>query len=235
MRSKSMSESQFVRKTSAYQLQNDPVLQNFWKHWQHDRSRLFYCCLKWMGNYNDAEDALSRATIKAWEKSQKHRGEIKNFKSWITQLTYNLCIDIHREHCRHTNRIINLEKISEEKDVNTTDNTPEIILEMNEKRFIIHRAIQNLPIRLRETFILHFYEELSYQKIAEAQAISYANVCKRISQSRKILSQELKEYFFEEDETDIDSPKTIAVTNAIVLRTSRSPPHLNYINTDCTV
>jgi DNA-directed RNA polymerase specialized sigma24 family protein len=40
-------------------------------------------------------------------------------------------------------------------------------------------------------------EELSHQEIAQQQEISYQNVCKRIFQARKILREELKEYFRE--------------------------------------
>ena len=69
---------------------------------------------------------------------------------------------------------------------------------------VIRRAIGNLPPRLRETFILHFYEDLSYPEIAQRQEISYQNVCKRISQARKILQEELRGYFIGEEATDRD-------------------------------
>ncbi|NER95145.1 MAG: sigma-70 family RNA polymerase sigma factor [Symploca sp. SIO1B1] len=72
---------------------------------------------------------------------------------------------------------------------------------MSEKRVVIRRGIDNLPPRLRETFILHFYQDLAYQEIAQRQEISYQNVCKRISQARKILREELRGYFVGE-ETD---------------------------------
>jgi RNA polymerase sigma-70 factor (ECF subfamily) len=53
----------------------------------------------------DAEDALSRAMLKAWEKVQKIGVEIDNFKSWLSTLTRNLCVDIHRERSRGANRV----------------------------------------------------------------------------------------------------------------------------------
>jgi RNA polymerase sigma-70 factor (ECF subfamily) len=81
------------------------------------------------------------------------------------------------------------------------DSTKETDLETNEKKIVISKAINNLPTRLRETFILHFYRELSYQEIAQQQNISYQNVCKRISQARAILREELRDYFIGSDET----------------------------------
>ncbi len=66
----------------------------FWWLWQKYRHYLHSCCLKWMGgNPTDAEDALSRAMLKAWEKVQKYAGKISNFKAWLTTLTHNLCMD----------------------------------------------------------------------------------------------------------------------------------------------
>ena len=45
------------------------------------------------GNSTDAEDALSRAMLEAWEKVQKYAaGDIANFKAWLTRLTHNLCV-----------------------------------------------------------------------------------------------------------------------------------------------
>ncbi|MEH2411457.1 RNA polymerase sigma factor [Nostoc sp.] len=78
----------------------------FWQQWQQYRDYLYCCCVKWMGgNQTDAEDALSRAMLKAWEKVQKYAGEITNFKAWLTTLTHNLCVDIHRERSRGANRV----------------------------------------------------------------------------------------------------------------------------------
>jgi len=66
-------------------------------------------------------------------------------------------------------------------------------------------AIDELPDRLRETFILHFESRLSYQNIAEQLGISYDNVRKRLSQARAILRQRFNENFGE-DGTDSDLP-----------------------------
>ena len=175
---------------------------DFWQQWQQYQDYLYSCCLKWMnGNSADAEDALSRAMLKGWEKAQKFAGEIVNFKSWLTKLTHNLCVDIHREYSRNANRVEDIEAIGEEKGLFLEDMALST-LETDEKKIVIRRAIDNLPKRLRETFILHFYQELSHQDIVQHLGISYQNVCKRISQARKILGEELRGYFIGDSETD---------------------------------
>jgi hypothetical protein len=97
-----------------------------------------------------------------------------------------------------------IEAIGYEQALVCSEDTPEIILETEEKNIQIRRAIENLPSRLRETFALHFYQQLPYHEIAQQQEISYDNVCKRISQARKILKEELREYLIGEDGRDKD-------------------------------
>jgi RNA polymerase sigma factor (sigma-70 family) len=177
----------------------------FWWLWQKYRHYLHSCCLKWMGgNPIDAEDALSRAMLKAWEKVQKYAGKISNFKAWLTTLTHNLCMDIHRERSRGENQVEDIEVYTsgEELGLISCEDTPESVMDSGEERIVIRRAIDNLPSRLRETYILHFYQDFSYQEIAKHQDISYDNVCKRMSQGRKILREELKGYFLGEDENN---------------------------------
>jgi RNA polymerase sigma factor (sigma-70 family) len=215
-----MSNSQTV---SALSLRgcNDELGKGFWLQWQQYRDYLYRCCIKWMGgNSTDAEDALSRAMLKAWEKVQKIGVEIENFKSWLSTLTHNLCVDIHRERSRGANRVedIELYASSVEQGLVSFEDTPENAMESGEKRIVIRRAIDNLPTRLRETFILHFYRELSYPEIAQQQEISYQNVCKRISQARAILREELRGYFIGEEGTDTDlsvTPTKAATESAI--------------------
>ena len=85
--------------------------KKFWHQWQQYQDYLYRCCLKWMGgNLTDAEDALSRAMLKAWEKVQKYAEEIANFKACLTRLTHNLCVDIHRERDRSANCVPEINK-----------------------------------------------------------------------------------------------------------------------------
>jgi RNA polymerase sigma-70 factor (ECF subfamily) len=198
---------------------NDDLGKGFWQQWQQNRDYLYRCCIKWMGgNPTDAEDALSRAMLKAWEKVQKIGVEIDNFKSWLSTLTHNLCVDIHRERSRGANRVedIELYASSVEQGLVPSEDTPDCAMETGEKRIVIRRAIANLPTRLRETFILHFYQELSYPEIAQQQEISYQNVCKRISQARKILQEELRGYFIGKDGTDTDKSVSPTATESVI-------------------
>ncbi len=172
----------------------------FWKLWQQYQDYIYRCCCKWMGNQTDAEDAYSRAMLKALEKARDCTDDIKNFKAWLSRLTYNLCADIHRERKRGSSRIDSIESLAEQEGVElvSQEETPVLAATRRELELFLRNAIDELPDRLRETFILHFESELSYQDIASQLNISYDNVRKRISQARAILRQRFNENFSED-------------------------------------
>jgi RNA polymerase sigma-70 factor (ECF subfamily) len=168
------------------------------------------------GNSTEAEDLLSQAMVKAWEKAQKYAGKIDNFKCWLTTLTRNFWIDLTRR--RGANQVEDIEVYGEQDELGlvSVEETPAIALDRDEKKMVIRRAIDELPTKMRETFILHFYEELSHQEIGEKQNISYQNVCKRISQARAILALELRGYFIGEEETKTELAVTSAGTESAI-------------------
>ena len=85
----------------------------FWKLWEGYRKHLFGVCLRQMGgNREEAEDALSRAMLKALERLPFYAREVTNPKAWLTRLIRNLCLDIHRERERRARGMQGLEEIT---------------------------------------------------------------------------------------------------------------------------
>ncbi len=180
---------------------------DFWQQLQEYRDYLYRCCVKWMnGNAIEAEDALSRAIIKAWEKIKQGTVIIENFKAWLTQLTYNLCIDIHRKRSKNALKVENFDTVSPGEEIERIgqEETPFISATRRETAQFLLNAIDNLPPKLREVFVLIVDQELSYQEIAQHLNISYDNVRQRISKARKILQEQLREY--EAGEQTLSSP-----------------------------
>lgn len=182
----------------------------FWQLWQPHQNYLYSRCLGWMGgNHIDAEEALSLATLKAWQKLPNYAGKITNLRAWLTRFTHNLCVDIHRERYRKTIQIESLEEIAvkeeEEEAVISSFASPELALLNHELRQYINRAINTLPSRLRTPFILRYYQQISYQDIAQQLAISQNNVYKRIQQARDILQKRLRSYLSGLNDSVLDS------------------------------
>ncbi|NEP77577.1 MAG: sigma-70 family RNA polymerase sigma factor [Okeania sp. SIO3B3] len=179
-------------------LEKEDIEKEFWQVWCEYRDRLYRCCLRLMNsNQTDAEDALSEAMLKALKMVRKFAGKIANLPAWLMTLTRNLCLDIIRKRSRGAVGVDDIEWVGDsgEMGVASAVELPEQVLEKDERSVVIRRAIASLPERMRETFILHFYQELSNQEIVERQGISIDCVYKRISQARKKLKEMLSDYF----------------------------------------
>jgi RNA polymerase sigma factor (sigma-70 family) len=118
----------------------------FWQIFQQHRDYLFRCCLKWMnGNSTEAEDLLSQAMVKAWEKAQKYAGKIDNFKCWLTTLTRNFWIDLTRR--RGANEVEDIEVYGDRNELGlvSVEETPASALDCDDKKRVIRAAIDDLP------------------------------------------------------------------------------------------
>lgn len=183
-------------------LERGGIFEEFWQQWLEHQEALYRCCLRSMNfNQMDAEDALSRAMLQAIEKVEKFAGKISNFKAWLGKLACNVCIDIIRERSRGPAGVESIEWVGDTEEISTASwvESPEGCLEREERSIEIRRAIASLPERMRETFILHFYEELTHTEIVERQGISYDSVCKRISMARQKLKRILSDYFIDSE------------------------------------
>lgn len=59
----------------------------------------------------------------------------------------------------------------------------------------IHQAIDRLPDKFRQAFVMHRFEDCSYKEIAEKLNVSPKTVDYRIQQALKLLREDLREYF----------------------------------------
>ncbi|NEO98855.1 MAG: sigma-70 family RNA polymerase sigma factor [Symploca sp. SIO2E9] len=180
----------------------------FWQLWEQYREYLYSRCLQWMGGkHTDAEEALSRATLKAWNQLPKYAHKITNLKAWLTRLTHNLCVDMHRESKRGAIGIESLEEIAlgDSSEIASSIDSPESALLRRELSMYIRHAINALPSRLRHIFSLRCYQQMSSNDIAQQLGISVDNVDKRMEKARKILQKSLHNYFLGLDYSPLDA------------------------------
>lgn len=148
----------------------------FWSFWLKERDALYRLCLKVMnGNAHDAEDALSSSAVKAWMYYNENHEKIYNLNGWMFTLTYNVCIDMHRE--RKKNDLISQDLYSYKLMVRLDEDEnhdPEKIVFVNDLTQRIQNIIPNIPVIQKQVFIRRVYCDQSHKEIAEKLNISCA-------------------------------------------------------------
>ena len=169
-------------------------LAAFWTLWDLYKGHLYHVCLWQMdGVREDAEDALSRSMLRALDKLPRMCGRIQNVGAWLSRLTVNLCVDMHREQKRDARRLENIDDVlpAAGEVLQAGADSPEKVFLNREAIAYVCGVINDLPPRLREPFALRFFQEMAYGDIAARLILTTDNVRKRIQQARDILRQRL--------------------------------------------
>lgn len=164
----------------------------FWALWQRYRRQLYDVCFRRMsGVAADAADAVSRSMMVAHDRLPSYAANIENVEAWLTRLTCNVCLDIHRERKRDTRGHVDLGTTTDEEPYVAENPSPEEALLQSEACRTIANAIDTLPRMLRDAAQLRFLQELDYPVVAERLHITESNARKRIQQARAILCDRL--------------------------------------------
>lgn len=134
-----------------------------------------------------AEDVVQTAFIRLWENKQAIKSA--SIKYYLVNSVKNNCIDIIRKeetHKKYSQRQVNQQK----------DYQGEFWAE-TELREIIENAVNKLPPRCREIFILNRYENLKSKEIAQRLHLSPRTVETQILKALKLLRKDLKDYLFQ--------------------------------------
>jgi len=169
----------------------------FWELWrQYQEELLFrYSLSRMHGHYEDAEDALSTASIKAYKGLRASAEDITNVKGWLLRLLHNHCIDV----CRARERYQRIIQMVENIDVGcdraiSGQGSVEDVVSRYEITGCIMQAIDDLPVRLREASRLRFVHDMPCRDIAMQLDLSPENVRKRLQQARALLQPALAQY-----------------------------------------
>ncbi len=112
------------------------------------------------GVHDDAEEALSRAMLRAFEKLPANSHQIQNVRAWLSKLTLNLCVDVHRERTRQIRRLKSIEDLwfGASDLLTAVANSPEEAFLSREIFGHVCDEVDDLPLPLREPFVLRFFQ-----------------------------------------------------------------------------
>jgi len=148
-------------------------------------SYLYGICLRYVKYQQEAEDCLQESLVRILTKIDKYDGE-GSFKSWISKVTANQCLQHLRRNKKHL--YMNIEEGSTQ--VHPTDINAK--LELKE----VLRFIDQLPDNYRIAINMYTVEGFSHKEIAKELGIAESSSRSLVTRGRQMINE-----FFEEIET----------------------------------
>jgi RNA polymerase sigma-70 factor, ECF subfamily len=161
------------------------------------KDRVFNLCLRFLGNYHEAEDTAQDVFVKAYSSLKLFRFE-SSFFTWLYRIAVNTCKN------RVKSREYRFKKTNAGMD-NTAETTvfhqsesldnpspdPASDLEKKETMKALQRAIDTLPPDQKSVVILRDVQGLAYEEIADITGFKLGTIKSRLSRARNTLKEEL--------------------------------------------
>jgi RNA polymerase sigma-70 factor (ECF subfamily) len=146
------------------------------------RERLFQHAYYIVKDRSEAYDVVQEVFIKAMREPRIFDADFK-IKAWLFRVTSNYCYNLVRD-TRRRGGI--LETLPQERSY-----TPRQIdrLRENEARDEVLAVMDSLSVEHREILLLRYYDDLSYNEIAEVLDVKLGTVMSRLSRARVRLGE----------------------------------------------
>ncbi len=143
--------------------------------------RAYYIALGFVRNSQDAMDISQESFIKAFRKIKRFDSE-KSFFPWFYKLLKNLCLD----HIKRRSRVQEI-PLDEARVLNEER-------EDREMKEILWRGIEGLSFEQKEVIILRYFQQFSYQEIAEITAKPVGTVMSSLYYAKKRLKKAIEKF-----------------------------------------
>jgi RNA polymerase sigma factor (sigma-70 family) len=149
------------------------------------KTKMFGTCMRYAGNYEDAQDILQEGFIKVFEKINQFAFK-GAFEGWIRRIMVNTALEKYRVHYRHM--------ITEENAaMPATEEAEDITAEMQARELV--NIIQELTPRYRVVFNMYALDGYSHKEISEMLNISEGTSKSNLSRARTILQEKVNKYY----------------------------------------
>lgn len=141
------------------------------------------------GNYEEAEELVQDAFVKAYNNLEQFRGEAK-FGTWFYRILYNLCMTrVTRRRPKAEHLDVHDEKVTDYLALTSEDGTMLERMEADELREMIALSIEHLPEKYKTPVTLFYVQEMSYEQIAEVLNQPVGTVKTNLFRGRNILKE----------------------------------------------
>ena len=163
------------------------------------KDRVWTVALRFTGDESAARDVTQQVFLKLFTSITGFRQE-SNFKTWLYRLVANECMDEFRKRRRLIPLDFFRHASGDERDedcraIEMKDWRQEPLHEERLARLEISEAVlaalAQLKPKLRMAIVLKYFEDLSYEQMAEALGCSTGTVASRLNRGHKALAQKL--------------------------------------------
>jgi RNA polymerase sigma-70 factor (ECF subfamily) len=158
------------------------------------KTRLFNYLYRLVGDRDEAEEVAQEAFVKAYIHAGKYK-TIAKFSTWLYTIATNLVRNKMRSRSRAP-RIFSLwgkgpHDGDDERQIDVPDvsRSPEEKMNDSELSEVINEAIEKIPVKYRESFVLREINQLSYEEIAAVTGLKLGTVRSRINRARNYFRQ----------------------------------------------
>ncbi len=187
---KCASDEELVRRVQGGQLSAYNLLVVKYQH------RIINVAQKFVSDYADASDIAQETFIKAYKALPNFRGE-SSFYTWLYRIATNVA-KTYLENIQKQRSQVDIDAEDfESKDTNgvmTDATTPDRILESEELKRVILKALNELPPELKEAFTLREVEGLSYEEISDRVQVPIGTVRSRIFRARQYIESKMQQF-----------------------------------------
>ena len=156
--------------------------------------RIFVLSYGMLGREEDARDATQETFLSAFRNLRGFRGEAK-VSSWLHRIAVNQCITRQRR-----SKVRSESALEDEQERNGSRFaaplafSPARLTEGAQVTSAVRRAVNSLPVELRQIVVMKEFEELTFREISDALDLPLSTVKSRLYTALKQLQMKLQRF-----------------------------------------
>jgi RNA polymerase sigma-70 factor, ECF subfamily len=148
------------------------------------QSAVYNMAYRMLGDPTEAEDAAQEVFVRAW--NQLHTFQLdRRFSTWLLSIASHYCIDL----LRRRKPTAPLDDVA--LYVESNDPAPEEVALQSEQSATVKRLLDSLPDKYRSVTVLRYYNDLSYDEIAQITGLTESAVKTQLHRARRMLAEQL--------------------------------------------
>jgi len=150
------------------------------------QQKVYYQIKRMVNDHADADDVAQQVWIKVWNKLDGFKME-SEFSTWLFRVAYNETLNFIEKQKKQSKHNLSTEILDYENASSGSDNPKSTAIQI-----ALEQAIKQLPEKQRFVFMLRYFDELSYEKIAEATGTTVGGAKANFHQAIKKMEEILK-------------------------------------------